>query len=438
MKNKILNIENFKEIQGKFNHTYLNGVYLAMNAIKDSYLLLDGPSCAYNKLHSIAKTHDLFSDLIRQNSTHRICCTRVRANQSIVNDRSDEISRLLLRISKEKDCSAVFTCSMPMATITGIQYDLIVNETQNKTKIPLIEIPSKSLQGDWLDGYEETLISIARKINFKENLKKTNNVAIVGYMFDRNEGDHLGNLKELQRIISGLSLNLVSVWLNGGSFCELQNIEKAQTIISLPYGRRAAREIAKKTKSDLIELDLPFGIKNTKDWISAIAKKLNRAKEAKVLIEKEIQEIAPIVNLIAPDYFMGKTFSFYGDPYLTHAITNSLMELGGKIDHAIIFGTPNSNKNLTFYNTPSFQIFYEPIYGDAFNIDTSKTDLLIGNSYIFNLLQTKNNQKPYLELGYPSFYYHCLITSPFLGFKGYINFLNRIVNNLNTNYETKY
>jgi nitrogenase molybdenum-iron protein alpha/beta subunit len=423
MKKQISGIADLEEIQRRLNFTYLNGVYLGINALRDAYLLLDGPPCGYNKLYFIHKTHDLFSDLSRRDSNHRICCTEVRVDR-LVHERDRLISQLLLRVSRRKDCGVVFVCSMPVATLTGVQYDLIINRASRKTKTPLIEIPSRSLQSDWLGGYEETLLAIAGNIPLKSRAARKGNVAIVGYLFDRNEGDHLGNLAELERIFKNLSLKLVSVWLSGCSFGELGSIEKAATIISLPYARSAARQIARRTGADLIELDLPLGIGNTADWINAIAARLKRKKEARLFIDKELQELIPIANLVVPGYLLGKKFMFFGDPYLAGAVTSALCESGGQTERAVIFGRKNSDDG----TTAPFKRTWEPSYGEAFRLDTAGTDIFIGNAQIGSLLNLKNDQKPFIEFGYPSFNYHCLRMAPFLGFKGYINFLNRIVN----------
>jgi len=430
LKKEILNKENFRGLSGKANHTYLNGVLLALNAIPDAYLLLDGPPCGYDKVYFIDRTHDFFSDIIRRDSFHRVCNTNVRADHAIVEDRTEEISRLLLRVAKVKDCSVVFVSSLPAVTIIGIQYELILNKVQRQTSVPLIEVRSKSLQGDWLDGYEETLFSLAKEMRLKESRKKGNNIAIVGYLFDRNEGDHFGNLSEIKRLLGELSLNLVSVWLSGCSFNRLYDIERAQTIVSLPYGRRAAREIASKTKADLIELNLPFGIQNTNDWIHTIARRLGKIRKSKSLINKELKETIPTISLAVSKYLIGRNFSFYGDPYLSYAATSSLTELGIKIEHAIIFGTQRSNKNLTSYRELPFKTIYEPEYPEISELDMNNIDLCIGNSHMLNLLRARNNKKPFIEFGYPSFYYHCLTPYPFLGYRGFLNFLNRIVNNV--------
>ncbi len=420
--------ENIVELQGKFSHTYLDGVYLAVNAIKGAYLLLDAPVCGYDKMFSFYRTHDLFSDLFRQDSRHRICCSGIHPDRNMQHDRSEELSELLRRIASEHDCGAVLVCSMPVATITGAQYDLIINRNQGSSKVPFIEVPSKSLQSDWLGGYEETLLAVANKLKLKSNAKKKDTVAIVGYLFDRNEGDHVGNLKELSRMLQGISLKLSSVWLSGSPFGALRDVEKAGTIISLPYGRKAARKIAEKTGAGIIELDLPLGLDNTSRWLSAIARRLNKTKQLRSFLDRELSALIPVSNLVVPEYILGKKFSLYADPYLAHALAGAFIQAGGRIEHAVIFGRPGANENLSSPIPFDFKTIYEPTYGEVFGLDMSNVDVFVGNSQIFNLLRVARIKKPYIEIGYPSLYHHCLTMNSFLGFRGYINLLNRVVN----------
>ena len=369
-----------------------------------------------------------FSDLIRQDSRHRICCTGIGGGKNIIWDRNEYITRQIMQMDKEKDCSVIFTASIPMAFITGIQYDHISRKVQKLIRASLIDTPAGSFRGDWIDGYEETLLAIANKLKLKNNLKRKGAVGIVGYLFDRNEGDHTGNLKELGRILKGLSLDLVSVWLSGSPYAGLHDIEKAEIVISLPYGRSAAKQIARKTGADLLELNLPFGLGNTQDWINTLANRSGRKRQAHSLIKQELGRVVPLVNLLVSKYLTGRRFAVSADPYLAYALTTSLSELGAETDHAVIFGAEQANQNLVSYNRSGFKTLYAPSFREVFDLDTSKTDLFIGNSYYFNLLRTKDNRKPYVELGFPSFYYHCLTTRPFMGFNGQIIFLNRLAN----------
>ena len=58
---------------------YLDGVYLAINALPGAYLVYDAHNCGYHKAERIAGSHDLFSDLLRWDRTHRVVRTDLDA-----------------------------------------------------------------------------------------------------------------------------------------------------------------------------------------------------------------------------------------------------------------------------------------------------------------------------------------------------------------------
>lgn len=424
-------LKNIKKIQGKFNHTYLNGVYLAINAISGAYLLMDSPLCGYDKVSSIEKTHDLFSDLFRENSKHRICCTNIHIDcGDIVDDRSDKVLSALFRLSREKDCTVIFLASMPMVAVTGVSYESLLREFRKKNHKPVVEIPFKSLKEDWLEGYEETLCALVEQLDLKKSAKKLNSVAIIGYFFDRNEGDHVANICELKRILNALDIECVSIWLDGSSVGELRRVEVAQKIISLPYARRAARALAQKTGAELVETDMPLGIHATKDWVTKIAACFHKERQARIFIDEELKKVIPVAGLVSSIYLLEKTITIFSDPVLAVQLSRALQELGLNIDKLVIFGKPNFMKNLACAPVSGVGLMFEPLYKDAYDLNVSSSDLIIGNSHIHNLMKTKKSSIAFMEMGYPSFFYHALTMQPFLGFKGFLFLLNRMINHL--------
>ena len=74
---------------------YLIGVYLAVNAIPDAYLLLDGPSCFPLKSPSIQGNHDWFSRLT--DVSGRTKCVTTRLHPSTVVFSREELYRDVIR-----------------------------------------------------------------------------------------------------------------------------------------------------------------------------------------------------------------------------------------------------------------------------------------------------------------------------------------------------
>lgn len=422
MKNKKLKL--ISDLEGNFNHTFLNGIYLAINAIKDAYLLIDCPPfCGYDKINSIQWSHDFFSQLLRRDGKHKICCSGVSDAKAAI-DRSSLLQEKMRLIMSTTDCGVLCLTSMPSAKVLAIDYDQLIRKINKDHSIPIVLIESCSMDSDWLTGFENTLLCLAKSLNFRKVKKKLKKVGIVGYLFDRNEGDQIGNIFELKRIFEFLDLNLTSIWLSGGSIKSLKSIEEAQTIISLPYGRKAAREIAKATGAQLLELDLPFGLKNTENFIKTIARHFNSEKKAQKLIDQDLSRIIPILSCVTAKYFMNKTFSVCTDPFLAGAIASSLKELGSKIQKIILFSKIRPDLDKILKNA-----IFEPRYSDVFNMAFTETEMIVCNSQIKHLLRTKNKLFKFTEIGYPSVNTHFLTNRPFLGLRGFVNFINQIINN---------
>lgn len=409
----------------QFNLSYLTGVYLAINAISDAYILMDAPNCVYKKMEYIDKNHDFFCNFFDSNGFHRIAHTDA-TTESVIHNRNQPIENQLIKLSKYPKAGVVFLASMPMANLTGIQYDLILNNAQKTTQKDLIEIKGKNLSTDWLGGYAVSLLAIAKKIQLNDKQKKKNHVAIVGYLMDRNEGDHAGNLVQLERYLNALSLKLSSVWLNGTRYSDLANVNEAELIISLPYGREAARIVSQRTGAKLLEVDLPFGLKNTSDWILEIAQYFDKEAEAREFISNELKSVIPVLECVASEYFLNKNFSLIGDPYLLDSMIGAITELGGNIDKMIIYARDDYQRKMK-----NLQLVKEIYHEKSFNSSiVFESDIIIGNSEGLKLSSTK--KQPYLQFGFPSNGWHCFSVYPFLGYKGFLGFANRIVNQFNS------
>jgi len=111
----------------RHNLPYLMGVYIAVNAIDDVWLVVDGPDCAHFKGQFIHGRHDWTSTLYRVDGRHRILFTGTNA-QNVSWNREAEVTGAIERAAHEQ-AGAVLLTSMPLCGITGVQYDRIVAGT---------------------------------------------------------------------------------------------------------------------------------------------------------------------------------------------------------------------------------------------------------------------------------------------------------------------
>jgi nitrogenase molybdenum-iron protein alpha/beta subunit len=61
-----------------------------------------------------------------------------------------------------------------------------------------------------------------------------------------------------------------SIWLDGSNYADLSKVGNSELLISLPYGTHASKVLSKRLGVDFIELDVPFGLKNTTTFVQEI------------------------------------------------------------------------------------------------------------------------------------------------------------------------
>lgn len=411
---------------------YSVGVLLALNAIADAWLLLDAPECAVWKMGFVHGAHDWNSTLWDIEGFHRVHVTCVNTEQ-IVLSRGADVAERLRRISSLEQCGAVFAVGFPMATISGVQYETIHRGIQPPMEKPFFQIPGGPMVSDWLDGYVNTLRAIAEKIELPPPAPNPDNVAIVGYMMDRNERDHTANLAELKRLLGAIGLSAVSIWLDGGSFNGLREISSAGTILSFPAGREAAEIVARRLGANLVLCDLPFGLKGTSDWLVKVGEATGRKEEAEALVESELRRIMPRLEWVAPEFFQAKKTLFTGDPAFIRPLAALVHELGAKMLFAVATATAARLEAMGTWDDLPFPV-YPALTVDEFhsrlNFPLVDVDFTVCASETPRVETLSGKPPPNVELGYPSFTQHAIFDLPYLGYEGCLCFLNRIVNEM--------
>ncbi len=430
-----------KDFSGRYLVSYMVGVYVAVNAIRDAFLLVEGPDCTYMKNIFMQGNQDYLSSLVSVSGYHKIANTALHPSQ-IAGSRENIIKSMLSQMAGYGEAGSVILTSMPMAYITGVDYDRICREAGKATGKEVFHVPGKSLSSDWLNGYEETLYSIAKQIDLSKNegTDREEKVALVGLLYDRNEEDVNGNIREIQRILKGMGLDLVCVWLCGKNFSELKKAQDAGTIISLPYGRRAAKVLATRLNAKLIETDLPFGLTASERWARKIGKAFMREKQAEAFIDSELQSIAPKLEWIIPFLFQNRGFGYVGDPFMMPGYVEIIELLGGEIKFAVL---TNCKNHLKEFQSEGSTIPLSSLTDKIKHFLVEETSNKIRkflNSHVQNdslaCIMTNTSGLDFIsgqgnaivEIGFPAYNTHALHDSPYLGFNGFLAFISKMSN----------
>jgi len=417
-----------KAFEKTYQLPYLLGVFLAVNAVRDACVVVDGANCVMVKADLISGNHDLFSTLLSETGQHRIICTMSTPVNPQKNP-ENKLAAMLNSVAGSRQFGAVLLTGLPFAWLAGMDYSGIAESVSSGS--PVSAIPAKSIDSDWLEGYDMALEALARSMPAaKPGKRAKNKVALVGYMMDRNECDHAANLKELTRLLEASGLEVASVWPSGGSVAELARVSEASLIVSLPYGRKAARTLAAKYKTKLVETGLPMGLKGTSAWLAAVrrAAGLPGNLPAAVLEEERAAAgaLAPALRAL-----LHKKILFAGDPYLYSAFAAFAAELCVSLPMVFL----GSSRRPLGAGAAAGTVLFAPSTDDAKAASKELSpyqapDLAVANS--FALTEGFADGLPFVELGFPSYGHHCLMDEPYFGFSGARTLVSRLLNSLQT------
>jgi nitrogenase molybdenum-iron protein alpha/beta subunit len=411
-------------------YTYLLGVYLGVNAIQDAFLLVEGPDCTYMKAQYIQGNHDWLSTLTSVSGFHRIANTALHPSK-LTESREAPLREMMQRMTAQPAVGSLLLTSMPMASVTGVDYDRLCRDVSESSGREVAHVPGRSLSGDWLDGYAQMLKSVAQNLDLPKGRPSLKKVAVVGYLYDRNEEDHSANVRILSEMCAPLGLELVSVWLSGQPWADLKKIKDAGTILSLPYGRAAARLIAGRTGAEIIELPLPFGLTASERWMKTLGQRFGATRSAQEYMDRQMTRIAPRLEWLIPFSFQNISAGYVGDPHLLPGLRDIIEILGGRLRFALITNRPASAKEM-LPQAEGVELLVYPRHREFIRF-------LLSNAlrHDVGLLVTNNYGAPFplpdaaiVEFGFPSIFSHALFERPFIGYPGFLAFVDTLANAL--------
>ncbi len=378
---------------------FLNGAFIATDAIDGAYIIIDGPYCVFLKAE-MQYCHNIHSRLLPRFGHNRVVHTAEASSreevQYLMTDRSSRVDEVFSQVCSLPDAKIVFSTSFDFHELVNFPLREIARR-HAKPGGPLVcPVPSRSLSGNWLDGYAMTCRALAEAVALRPGRSRKGAVAIVGYLRDRDEPDHAGNLRELRRLLAALGLRVVSVWLDGGGRAELEAAERAGLVISFPYAREAARIVARRIKAPLCEVDLPLGLSGTEKFLSKVASRAGCVGKAKKLIAKEsfsaVRDTeAHVLRLLAGR----RVLVLQDDPHLKARLRELSVELG------MLVCEPSQVRALDAFDAARVLCF------------KPATKVLLG-------------EMGHIPMGYPNYFDHPVTERPFLGYEGFRHLVDRV------------
>jgi nitrogenase molybdenum-iron protein alpha/beta subunit len=406
----------------RFASPYLDGVYLVVNAVPDACLVYDAHDCGYYKAEKIAGTHDLFSELLRWDQSHRVMRTNVEMSDYIMGS-EDKLSKRLLQVLEHQSPGIVFVARSNPIVVSGHDATAVMRDVGEKTGTPLVLMPDRNLERDYITGYLDALEGLIARLAPRKPRSKTKSVVLAGYVFDRNEGDHRGNVEELRRMVHGIGGKPTEVLLDGTPFAKLNKLQKPALVVDLANGWKGASDLARRCSSEYLSAGLPLGIQGTVDWIRSVGRALDLNDRAAEFIQSEVSELARMLEWLQPRFFAGKRALLFADRLLIGPLGRFLEELGLLVA-GVGCTSEDTGAEAAWPQVPAHIPQLEDFLIDSYR--SSQIDLIVGNSVIRQT--ARGVAVPFVEVGYPSNFHHVLRPAPILGFCGVRVLVERMLN----------
>lgn len=408
-----------------FTPTFMFGVYLATRGLADSCMIADGPPCGVAIPTFYFGNHDwLYPANAFPNATFRYSHKTL---QDMATGDDKSAWSALQAASQLEGIRTLFLVQNATLAMLGASQRALAEAVELKLGLPIIDLPAKEFHADWTVGYQDTLLRLAERVPLNPTRKTVaNRVAIVGYFFDRHEGDHQGNLMELTRLLRGLGLDVCSIWLSGNDWDALRAVEEASYILSFPHGSRAAKVLAKRLNVPCLPVPIPIGIAATEHFLRTIGQAVGKGEETEAFIMQEERSVLNRASFLQPRWLQDRRIAISTDPFYLAPLAEFFAFMGSEIvalsthaiqcsDKAMLeerFNVPVHLRN-TLRSTREFLEKAKPVH------------LSVGDSMSSAIANEMGIST--MEIGFPSFFTHFLLDSPFMGYRGFLGLVERAV-----------
>jgi len=426
----------------------LTGVSLAVHAIPDAFLLMHcGVGCKH-KATSQLSTRDWGRGTVEREGWTEV------GDAELIAGASDRLGPYLRSWVKRIDPGIVVVISVTFLELTGEDTRSVVAQEADTVACPVVFVDAQGTSGDLHTGYAATLVELARRIDWSPPPSRPRAVGVLGYLFDRYEGDHAGNLDQLRRLVADLGLEPGPILLSGSPWADLQQVRDCGFLVQLPYAapkRRQLQRVLKRSRP-VVEVELPVGLRGSTRFLLALARVVGLA-EAPVARKAaaRAQSVRTRLGAMA-ERLRGLRVAVFADLPLLAGTLSVLEELGVEVVLAGIRGPGFGGRDelcaalerlgapvppgLTVLVDPSLEAATQAVRARLGSLDgilASATELnaiatLPAEAFLEPDGGPRRATGPFtLELGFPCKQHHAIAVQPWMGFAGVLTWAQRLL-----------
>ena len=326
----------------------------------------------------------------------RHACT-VMHEREIVFGGEDALREALVRADQLYNTPLFAVVSGDAPAITGDDIEGVIDSVALNKEV--VWVDAAGFKGTMEKGYEEALVQLAQLVKECDTIK--NSVNLIGFCPDDFKVD--ADIKEITRLLNlaGVKVNCV---ISKCSLDEFVNAPAAELNVVLGQGTELANYMKKEFGVPYIEVDYPYGLEGTTDFINAICRQLQVGDKEKEL-NLDLEPFKRIYLYLHELY--GTPVSVLGDFHAGPMARFLDRELGFDIE-------------VLASNEDDYFIFEE-------SVRDSNTTILFGGSFERNI--AKELSIPLVRFTYPVFDHVCVYDdAPYAGFRGAVCLTETILN----------
>jgi nitrogenase molybdenum-iron protein alpha/beta subunit len=363
------------------------GAFRACSGIADAVVLNHVPvGCSWGA--------GMFKTVSNQPDIRHACT--VMHEREIVFGGEEALKEALKRADKLYDGSLLVVVAGDVPSIIGDDIGAVINSVPLKKDV--IWIDAAGFQGSMRSGYEEALLRLADIMKECKTVERS--VNLIGFCQDDFKVD--ADIKEIKRLLNdaGISVNCV---MSNCTCKELARAPAAELNVVMGQGNDVAEYMKKEHGVPFINVDYPYGLAGTKEFVDAICKNMGIGYD----IEQEL-DLEPFrrVYLNLGELY-GTPVSVTGDFHAKYMADFLDRELGFEIE--VLSSLEND-----------YHLFER-------DVRRSNTTMLFGSSFEQNL--ARELKIPLLRFSYPVFDQVSIYDdAPYAGIRGTVCLTEAVIN----------
>lgn len=407
------------------SHTPFFGVYLASHAIADALCMCHASvGCKVKTQYHLARHDAAANSYARRRYSQFI-------DEDLINGSTHQLEQEIRAWHQRQKSGVVILDGSTPISLQAQSLAGVIERMEKLTGVHVVHVAARNYDQDLYAGYAQTMGTLLSRMDFAGGRRRDDEVCVVGNLFDRYEGDSLGNVVELRRLLAGMGLRAPAIFFSGEPYAQLREAVHARSFVVLPHGASQAR-VLEQLGRDHVRTGLPMGLSGTKAFLRAVGGHLGVADRAERFIDAEMARHKHTFEM-ARRQLGRRRFALFAEAERAAGLLATLVEMGMLpslvgVLHRSAGGRAAVERDLAEHYQvtlpPSLPWLEDPTPVAVRDADLQGAEVVIGTTIERELLAPR--QLPFVEFGFPSELRHHLRPAPWLGFEGALRLLEQV------------